>query len=138
VASGTGASQVRQLKVRYITPDDSKKFIEWINNTPANLYDAEVLKYPTLKVVCSYGENGPVAFLPFQRVLMLESLAVNQEAAVIETAQAFRDLVKAAELDASGTQCKEMYFICKDENVLRVAQGHGFERIEFPVVRMRL
>jgi len=126
-----------QLKVRYIGPADTAKFIEWINNTPANLYDKDVLQYPTLQVLVSYGTDE-VAFLPMQQVLMLESLAVKQGASPMETAQAFRDLVKGAELHASGKGIKELWFTCRDEGVLKVAEGHGFERMEFPIVRMKL
>ncbi|HEX8838460.1 MAG TPA: hypothetical protein VF748_16070 [Candidatus Acidoferrum sp.] len=126
-----------QLKVGYLRDEDQRTFIEWVNSTPGNLWDPSVLKYPTLKVICAYN-GAPVAFLPVQQVLMLESLAVSEKAPLLDKAQAFRDLVKAAELHASSTKLRELYFICKDEDVLKVAEGHGFERIEFPVVRMRL
>lgn len=128
---------MHQLKVRYITPDDQKKFIEWVNSTPNNLYDSGVLAYPTLNVLCSYNDS-PVAYLPVQQALFLESLAVKQGASPLETGQAFRDLVKGAELHASSIGIKELYFLCKDENVLKVAENHGFERIPWPLVRMKL
>lgn len=126
-----------QLKIGYMEKGDQETFVSWVNSTPNNLWDKEVLEYPTLRIICAY--NGqPVAFLPVQNALMLESLAVSDKAALLDKAQAFRDLVKAAELHASSGNQREMYFICKDEDVLKIAEGHGFERIEFPVVRMRL
>lgn len=128
---------MRQLKVGYLRDEDQKTFIEWVNSTPNNLWDKDVLSYPTLRVICSYGDS-PVAFLPVQQPLMLESLAVSVTARDLDKAQSFRDLVKAAELHASSVQAREMYFICKDEAVLKIAEGHGFERIDFPLVRMKL
>ena len=128
---------MKQLRIRYITPDDAKLLIEWINNTPNNLYDSDVLNYPTLKVLCAYGDRT-IAYLPMQQTLFLESLAVNQEASITEKAQAFRDLVKGAEVHASSLLIKEIYFACKDENVLAIAEHHGFERLPWPIVRMKL
>lgn len=126
-----------QLKIGYLRDEDQRTFIEWVNSTPGNLWDQDVLKYPTLQVICAY--NGrPVAFLPMQQAMMLESLAVSEKAPLLDKAQAFRDLVKAAELTASAKGIRELYFICRDDNVLKIAEGHGFERIVFPLVRMKL
>lgn len=147
---------MKQLKIRYITQEDQKTFLEWVNTTAQNLYDPDILKYPTLKVLCSY--NGhPVAYMPFQQTLMLESLAVKPNVSPIETGQAFRDLVKGAELHASGLGIKEMYMACKDYRVIKVAEAHGFDILSdkdengktrfdangnvlglWPVLRMRL
>lgn len=128
---------MKQLKIRYITQEDQKTFLEWVNTTAQNLYDPDILKYPTLKVLCSY--NGyPVAYMPFQQTLMLESLAVKPNVSPIETGQAFRDLVKGAELHASGLGIKEIAFLCKDEQVISIAENHGFERLPWPLLRMKL
>ena len=126
----------QQLKMGYIRPEDHGRFIELVNNTPGNLWDPGILKYPTLRILHSYG--GPSVFLPMQQVLMLESLAVEQSGSAMENAQAFKDLVKGAEQHASASGIRELWFTCRDEGVLKVAEGHGFERIEWPVVRMKL
>ena len=127
----------QQLKIGYLREEHQKTFIDWVNSTANNLWDPTVLSYPTLRVIAAYN-GAPVAFLPVQQTLMLESLAVSDKAELLDKAQAFRDLVKAAELHASGLNLREMYFICKDEAVLKIAEDHGFQRIEFPVVRMKL
>jgi hypothetical protein len=131
---------MRQLKVKLAGPEEAAVLGKWLVGTPNNLFDPGILKYPTLRTLCSYdtGDPEPVAFLPTQRALMLESLAVNPAALIVDKGQAFRDLVKGAELLASSDGIRELYFICKDKNVLDVARGRGFELIEFPVVRMRL
>jgi len=130
---------MHQLKLRYLTPEDQPQFLEWVNSTPNNLFDESILKYPTLRVICSYNDN-PVAYLPTQQAIVLESLAVKPGASPMETGQAFRDLVKAAELLASSFGIKEIYFICKDPDVVKVAEHHGFEVLpkEWQVVRMKL
>jgi len=131
---------MRQLKMRVARPEDAAEIADWIVNTKDNLFDPAILGYPTFRAISSYNGDGNVAHLPSQQgiVLVLESLAVKPEATSMDTGQAFRDLVKGMQLLASSFGIKELMFICKDEGVLKVAEGHGFTRIEFPVVRMRL
>lgn len=124
-------------KIKLAGPEDSATLIEWLNSTKGNLFDPAILKYPTLRTLCSY--NGqPIAYMPTQRALFLESLAVSPDSSLMERAKSFRDLVKGAELLASSDNIREMYMVCEDENVLKVAEGHGFERIPWPILRMRL
>lgn len=129
---------MRQLKIRASQPEDTKEIADWLVSTEGNLFDPGILKYPTLRTISAYNGDGNVAHLPAQQAMMLESLAVRPGVSILDAAQAFRDLVKGMELLASTIGIREMYFICKDENVLKVAEGHGFERIEFPVVRLKL
>ncbi len=128
---------MRQLKVKFAGLEDSEKLIEWLNATKGNLFDAAILKYPTLQTLCSY-DGEAIAYLPTQRALFLESLAVNPTASLMDRAQAFRDLVKNSQLVASSYGIKEIYMVCEDETVLKIAEGHGFERIPWPVARMKL
>jgi hypothetical protein len=128
---------LKQLKIKLAGPDDAAALVEWLNATKGNLFDAAILKYPTLRTLCSY-DGQPVAYLPTQRALFLESLAVNPTASLMERAQAFRDLVKASELLASSEGIRELYMLCADETVLKIAEGHGFERVPYPLVRMKL
>lgn len=129
---------MRQLKLRMARAEDAEEIAEWLLRTEGNLFDPTVLEYPTFRAISSYDGDGNVAHLPSQQALLLESLAVKPGGSLLDAAQAFRDLVKAQMLLASSFGIRELYFICKDENVLKVAEGHGFERIEFPVVRMKL
>jgi hypothetical protein len=118
---------MKQLKIGLAQPSDAKKLEEWLSTTKGNLYDPDIFKAPTLTAACAYNEEGPVAYLPAQSVLVLESLAVKPGAPPLENGQAFRDLVKAMELVASQRQIREILFVCSDENVVKVAQNHGFE-----------
>lgn len=128
---------MRQLKIKLAGPDDAAALVEWLNGTKGNLFDPGILKYPTLRTLCSY-DGQPIAYLPTQRALFLESLAVNPAASLLDKGQAFRDLVKGSMLLAASDGIREIYMLCEDENVLKVAEGHGFERIPYPLVRMKL
>ena len=128
---------MRQLKIKLAGPEDAASLIEWLNTTKKNLFDPTILQYPTLRTLCSY-DGQPIAYLPTQRALFLESLAVNPVASLMDRAQAFRDLVKGSQLLAASDGIRELYMLCEDEAVLKVAESHGFERLPYPSVRLKL
>jgi hypothetical protein len=127
---------MEQLKLKLASPEEAAEISEWLKLTPE--FDAGILKYPTFRIITSYGSKGNVAHLPSQQVLMLESVAPRPEATDLEKAQALRDLVKASELLASSFGLKEILFFGTDESVVKIAQEHGFEQIPWPVMRLRL
>lgn len=123
-----------QLKLRWATPEDTQA-IEWLEATPE--FDRNILSYPTTRVLCSYNSK-PVAYLPMQNVLMLETLAVDPGTDLLQAAQAARDLVKGAEVVASSNNMKEIYFLCTNDDVTTMATNHGFEVLEWKVARLKL
>jgi|SRR5215472_1135537 len=131
---------MHQLKMRVGTADDARQIVEWLNGNVGNLYDPDILTYPTLRVLCSYDRRDvdPVAYLPTQQALMLESLAINPKAKDLTLAQAARDLVKGAQLLASTSGIREIYCLSTDPQILKIAENHGFERVPYPVVRLKL
>lgn len=127
---------MEQLKLKLASPEEAKEIGDWLKLTPE--FDAGILKYPTFRIITSYGSKGNVSHLPSQQVLMLESVAARPEASDEEKAQALRDLVKASQLLASSFGLKEIYFLATDEIVSKMAQNHGFEELPWKVCRMRL
>lgn len=127
---------MRQLKLRFAVPEDKDQLLEWLHATPNNDFDPNILTYPTLRTMCSYNGAGPVAFLPTHKAMILESTALAPSISEIDSAQALRDLVKAAQLMASAEGMKELYFIVSDEAIAKVAADHGFE--EKRVMRLKL
>lgn len=127
-----------QLKMKIGDPKNTEEIAEWLLANPTNAFDPGIFKYPTFRVLTSYNDNGNTLHMPSQQVLMVESLAPNPKASPLELAQALRDLVKGQELLASSFGLRELYFIGSDPRVLEIAVAHGFERIGFPVVRLKL
>lgn len=137
-----------QLKVGLAQPEDAAQLKEWLETTEGNLYDPSIFKAKSLVATCAYNGDGPVAYLPAQNVLVLESLAVKPGAPPFDTAPAFKDLVKAMELIASQRGIREIMFVCKDSSVIGVACSHGFEVLgdkqedgsikPWPTIRMKL
>src|SRR6267142_368965 len=118
---------MEQLKLRVACPENAKEIGDWLSKTKNNFFDPDILKYPTFRAICSYNGKGNVAYLPSQQVLMLESVALNPSASLLDGGQAFRDLVKGQELLASSFALREIYFIATDAAVKRVAEDHGLE-----------
>ena len=130
---------MKQLRLRAATPEDAKTITEWLNQNPFNQFDPAILQYPTLRVICSSKPGGePVAFLPSQKALILESLAVNPSATPLDSAQAMRDLTKAYTLYASTEGIREIYILDGGGGVDQLAQHHGFEQLNYRLYRMKL
>jgi hypothetical protein len=127
-----------QLKMKIGDPKNTEEIAEWLIANPKNAFDPAILTYPTLRIVTSYTDGGNIAHLPSQQALVLESVAMNPKADAVYKPQAIRDLVKGQQLLASTFGIREMYFIASDPTVLEIAVNHGFERIAFPVVRLKL
>ena len=127
-----------QLKLKFAATEDAKMILAWLHLNGRNGFDGSILEYPTVQYLCAYGDAGPVVYLPTQKAVVLESVARKPGLDAVTCAQALRDLVKGAELEASSRGIRELYFIGSDPDVMAMAEKHGFERIEYPVLRMKL
>jgi hypothetical protein len=129
------AGKMTELKLKFVPVTDEVK--DWLSTTRNNDLDPAIFSYPTLRVLCAY-DGEPEAYLPIQMCVVLESLALKPGIDAHQYMEAIRTLVKGATLCASDAKVREIYFIATDEGVLNVALNHGFEKIESPVLRMRL
>lgn len=131
---------MKQLRLRWFNKDDKDEVSQlksWLAANPAGRYDADILTYPTLQVLCSYGDNGAEAYLPVQRALVLETYAPKPDNP--PNVQAIRDLTKAATLIASGHGIREIYFLGGDNGMGELAMRQvGFEKLGIPVYRLKV
>jgi hypothetical protein len=124
---------VKNLKIKLGSIDEARESLE---QTPE--FDKGILDYPTLRIVTAYNGKGFISHLPSQQALVLESVGVNPEATELEKAQAIRYALNGQMLVASSFNLKEIYFIGTDEHVISLAESHGFERLPWPVLRLKL
>lgn len=124
---------MKQLKIRLATKEERPQIEAWSSEDA----DPKVLDYPTATVLCAYN-GSPVAYLPMQKVLMLEATAISPDASELESAQALRDLFKGAELTASVNGIKEIYFLGTDTELNKVAEHQGIEKLPWTAYRMKL
>ena len=128
----------KTIFVRPAKPQDREVFIDWTVSTEDNIADLDVITYPSTYVRCAFNSNGPVAYLPIQRPLMLEGLASNPEADKIDVAMALKELVQDTVSQAYIQGSGEIYFLCGSESTKKFALAHGFEEIKLSVFRMKL
>jgi|SRR5579859_3683048 len=128
---------MKQLNVRTARPEDAPQILEWLRANPANEFDPGILSYPTLQVLCSYNSE-PVCYLPTQKALILESTAIRPGLSELDSAQALRDLVKAAQLLASQSGIKEVFYMGTDKRLNAMAGRHNFTLRDWKVLQMKL
>lgn len=117
---------------------DGASFSAWTVGTKDNLHDAEVLKYKGTVVWCAYESGGPVVFVPVQRPVMMEALAINPDSDPVNVAIALKELVQAivtqCHIDGTG----EIYFLCKEETTKKFAEKQAFEKLPWDMYRLKV
>jgi hypothetical protein len=130
--------QKRHIFVRPVRPADTEKFLKWSRETKNNLFDAEVPLYTTTTTRCAFDHNGPIVFVPVQRPLMLDALAINPESDPLSVALALKELTQDAVSTAFNEGRGEVYFFCHDDRTIEFAQKHAYEEMKFKVYRIKL
>lgn len=128
------------MNIRPAKPSDSEQSAEWaLAGLERNQLDPDILKYPQTVVFCAESDDGkPVAFLPAQLVVMLESLASDPTASETLRGRALYGLVKRLGEIAHALGVREMYFMGTDEQVAQLAVKYGFEELPWKAYRYRL
>ena len=131
--------------VRPATPEDAENFIKWSVRNQGNEFDPDVAQYSDSFTLCAYDLNGPLAYLPVQEPqfaekapLFLESLAVRPDAKPAEVTQALKELVQACVTIGHMTGTGEIYFLGTNEATNKFAESTIFEKLPWPVYRLRL
>jgi hypothetical protein len=124
--------------VRDARPTDVTQFAEWATKTPNNEIDPAVLAYRSSNCLCAYTKDHVVLYMPVQRPLHMESLAVSPDAAEHEVAAALRALLQHLVGVAQEEGRGEIYFMGTEKTVPKLAERHGFEKLPFSVYRLKL
>jgi len=129
---------MKQIFVRLAEAKDAETFDAWVKNAQdINLFDPGVMAYPTTKTLVAH--NGePLVYMPVQTTLTMESLAPKPDIAPIDEALALRELTKTVAFMASQLGVKEIYFLCKDDRVVKFAEAHGYEKLPWTTMRMKV
>lgn len=128
------------MNIRTAKPEDAENILRWgEEQKDINLFDPDVLLYPTTDVGCA--ENGkPIVYLPVQLAAVLESIVFNPAASERERSIALYKLVGAVLENAARSGVREAYFACKSEPMVKFAERLGFEALpkEWTIMRVRL
>lgn len=128
----------KHVYVRPAKQEDAEIFTEWSRNTPNNAWDAEVAKYPSTITWCAYDHNGPLAFMPMQCPLMMESIASRPGADKKEIAVAMKELTQEFVTQAHIRGAGEIFFLGSEEGTDHMAANQIFEEVPYKVYRLRI
>lgn len=117
------------IKVEKMQAADIAEMAEWMSKLSArNNIDPDIFKYPATDVLKASNGQG-VIYMPRQRVMFLEALAINPQAQPTDVALALRALLQISEYEARAVGHGEMYFLCSDPETKRFAEHHGFRPV---------
>jgi N-acetylglutamate synthase-like GNAT family acetyltransferase len=123
--------------VRKAEKRDVPLLAQWMSNTPNNLVDPAVFAYPNTQVYVAH-KDKPVAFLPVQLTMTLESLAYPPDATDTQKAAAIAQLFKTAVFIAREKQIAEIYFYTSDPTIATFALRHGFHELPHRSLRLKI
>lgn len=126
------------LFVRPARPEDSEQFLEWSRNTSNNGFDPEVARYPSTITWCVYDKSGPLAYMPMQCPLVMDSLASRPGASKSEIASALKELTQEFVTQAHIRGSGEILFLGSEEGTDRLATNQLFEELPYKVYRLRV
>lgn len=124
--------------VRPVRPGDTEKFIKYSDETPDNLWEPDVITYPSTFTRCVFNSNGPILFAPIQKPLFIDSLAFSPDSSEIDRAVAMKELVQDTVSQAYIQGAGEVLFLCKEESTINFAKKHLFEELPYRLFRIRL
>jgi len=126
------------IKVEKATSADVPEMSDWMAKlSHRNNIDTAIFGYPATDVLKASNGKG-IIYMPRQRVLFLESLAINPEAQATDVALALRALLQVSEYEARILGHGEMYFLCADEETCKFAEHHGMEKVTLTLYRRKL
>jgi len=128
----------RHLYCRPARPEEGQIFLEWSRNTPDNGFDPEVAKYPSTITWCVYDRFGPLAFMPVQHPLVMESVASRPGASKLEIAEALKEFTQNCVTQAHVRGAGEILFLGSEEGTDHMAQNQIFEKLNYTVYRLRV
>lgn len=117
-----------ELLARLLRPEEAGMAVDWLNNTPENMFDPQVLGYKSTITLCV--ENGsPLLVMPLQACWFMDALGKKPNITKREMAFSLVKMIEAVRNFAKGTGVREVYFFCKEATVKEQAPHFGFEII---------
>ena len=137
------------MSVRAAEEKDAAIYAEWLSKaSDINLVDRGVYTYPTAQHLVVERDGAPQLMNSVHAVLVMEALAPRPGITPMQEARALDELFEKVKEVARAAGIKEVMFGCKDERLEKFLlekekknknrKKKGFERLEFPVFRVKL
>jgi hypothetical protein len=116
---------------RQASGEEFPQLVEWMHaNRAANRYDPEIFSYHSTRVIAVDRDEEPILYLPYQLVIMTESLAPRPGLSKRETAVGLRAAIHHVARIAKHSKIAEMYFLGTDDETVEFAKQHGYEEVK--------
>jgi hypothetical protein len=129
---------LKNYSVRLASEKDAAQLVQWLTNTPDNLFDPDILSYPTLRVLVVEKDGEPLVYFPFHVVLQGESLATRPGASKKDLAYGFRLLDNAFVELAKPYGIRELFTQCADESFSSFATRHTWKSVVNKYLRRKV
>jgi hypothetical protein len=116
----------------------TQEMLDWAVAGDDNYFDPEVLSYPTTRTLLLHTDTKNILYMPVQRVMMLESLAINPKAEKHEVAASIRTAITSLILSAQNDGIGELYFLGTNEKTNEFARRHNLEEMKWKVFRKKV
>ena len=129
---------MKHIFVRPAKAGEGEKVVKWSLSTPNNLFDPDVVTYPSTYTYCAFEGDNPLLYAAVQQPQMIEALAINPDADKIHVATALKELTQAVVTKAFEKGSGEIYFLCADDSTSKFARDQLFEEMPWKVYRLKL
>lgn len=132
---------MHEYKARLARLDEIPQLAEWIHaNRSKNFYDPEIFQYDSTRVMAVDKDGHAEGYLPFQAVIMTESLAPKPARTLKETAMLLKTAIHQIVRWAKSVGMGEIYFLSHPDDVetREFAKQHGYEEMNLKVMRLKL
>jgi hypothetical protein len=135
------------IYVRPAKPSDVSEFLEWEMAGTTNEFDYQSPLYKSSFTLCAFDTSGNLAFLPIQQTVlapdtdlkfMLESICFRPEISDLTKASCVKELIQSIVFLGHTRGIGEIYFVGTDTSTNTLAEKYGFEKLPWPVYRLKL
>lgn len=127
-----------KITIRQAEPKDGPKFVEFATNTADNLFDPDIVNYPSLQTLAVDKDGETISYVPFHPVIVVESLAHKPGITPRENAVGLRRAQDTIEEIAKKYGIAEIWWECADPRLIEFAQRHGYRAVTTTVLRKKV
>jgi len=130
---------MKLIKLEPVSADDAEVIAKWLAaDASKNLYDKDVFFYPSTLLLKTSTADEPIAFLPAQLTLTIDSPAFNPNATKLQIALSLKKLMIEFVTRSYERGVREVNFFTASDDMAEFAIKHGFEEIKYRLFRLKL
>lgn len=129
----------KHIIVRPAQDGESEVMLEWLNLTLGhNCFDVDCLNHDSTFTLAAADTTGPLGFLPVQRPLMMESIALRPGLSESMQALVMTRMTEQVVAEAYRRHAAEVCFLSQNPATSRFAEDHLFGKVQYDFYRLNL